>query len=446
MEREKYFILEGISSVLYVLISQGAIFTGLAVMFKLDELMLGVAASFPLIAQVLQIVTPYLIEKFGNRKLLTNVFNLSGRVLWASFIIVSLSLGWHRSSQFILAFAISQLLTSMAANIWLSWIRDLIPQEKRGRTFGRRNLYTSLTTLLVFYGYSELVDNFKKNGYLLVTISGLIGSILSFHYMKKLKDIPIKRVGALAAVTKVIQDRNFMKLSIFFMFWNFAITFTSPFFTYHLIKNLHVSFRFIGICTVISSLIAMVFYRAFGNLSDEIGHKSIAEFGISFASITPALWLFMNTKTYHYLLLVDAMITGVGWSAINLSMVTLPMEVAQGIQSAYFSVYTTFGGIGGLVGSLLGGVIGKMLSAYHWQYFGMDFYGLQLIFVVGSILRANSLIFLDRVRVRKHVPFRRYFFNSLTVVIRRIPFRLHEHVYTFRRTFLRRGSKRGPSR
>ncbi len=433
MEREKYFILEGISSVFPILMTQGAVFTGLAVMFHLDEFKLGLAASFPLIAQILQIFTTYFVEKFGNRKLLTNIFNLSGRTLWISFIAISILLKWYRSPSFILAFAGSQILTSISANIWLSWIRDLIPSEIRGKVFGRRNLYVSLATLTAFYVYSELIDNFHESGYILIAITSLAGTALSFYYMEKLPDVPIKRVGALAALKSVIQDENFIRLSTFYSFWNFAIMFTSPFFMYHLIKNLHVSFRYISVYTIISGLIAMAFYRFFGSVSDEVGHKSVAQFGISLVAITPMLWLFMNSKTYHYLLLVDATITGIGWSAINLSMITLPMEVASGTQSAYFSVYTSFGGIGGLIGSLLGGVAGKALSGYHWQRFGMDFYGLQLVFVMGGVLRFTSLLFLKRVMVKKNMPVRRYFFNSLTVIFRRIPFKFHESIYALRR-------------
>ena len=442
MERERCFILEGVASVLFILMAQGAVFTGLAVIFKLDEFKLGLAASFPLIAQILQILTPYFVEKFERRKFLTNTFNISGRILWTTFVISAIAFKWYRSSLFISVFAISQILTSMAANIWMSWIRDLIPVEKRGKILGKRNLYVSLSTLVVFYIYSELIDNLHKNGYILISILGILGASLSFYYMGKLPDVPIKRVGALAALRSVLQDENFVRLSVFYAFWNFATIFTSPFFMYHLIKNLHVSFRYISVYTISSSLIAMLFYRIFGNISDEVGHKSVAHFGISIVSITPILWLFMNSKTYHYLLLVDATITGIGWSAINLSMVTLPMEVAIGTQSAYFSIYTSFGGVGGLIGSLLGGVVGKALSAYHWQKFGMDFYGLQLVFVTGGILRFTSLLFLKKVKVKKNISVRRYFFNSLTVIFRRIPFKLHESVYALRRMGKNKGGQR----
>ncbi len=442
MERERCFILEGVASVLFILMAQGAVFTGLAVIFKLDEFKLGLAASFPLIAQILQILTPYFVEKFERRKFLTNTFNISGRILWTTFVISAIAFKWYRSSLFISVFAISQILTSMAANIWMSWIRDLIPVEKRGKILGKRNLYVSLSTLVVFYIYSELIDNLHKNGYILISILGILGTSLSFYYMGKLPDVPIKRVGALAALRSVLQDENFVRLSVFYAFWNFATIFTSPFFMYHLIKNLHVSFRYISVYTISSSLIAMLFYRIFGNISDEVGHKSVAHFGISIVSITPILWLFMNSKTYHYLLLVDATITGIGWSAINLSMVTLPMEVATGTQSAYFSIYTSFGGVGGLIGSLLGGVVGKALSAYHWQKFGMDFYGLQLVFVTGGILRFTSLLFLKKVKVKKNISVRRYFFNSLTVIFRRIPFKLHESVYALRRMGKNKGGQR----
>ena len=65
----------------------------------------------------------------------------------------------------------------------------------------------------------------------------------------------------------------------------------------------------------------------------------------------------------------------------------------------------------------------------------MEFYGLQLVFVAGGILRFTSLYFLKRVKVKKNIPLGRYTFNTLVVVFRRIPFKLQEGIYTVRRSF-----------
>ncbi|RKX42489.1 MAG: MFS transporter, partial [Thermotogae bacterium] len=55
---KSFLILEGVASTLYLLLTQGVVFTGLAIAFGLDEFLIGVAYSFPMMAQVFQIFSP----------------------------------------------------------------------------------------------------------------------------------------------------------------------------------------------------------------------------------------------------------------------------------------------------------------------------------------------------------------------------------------------------
>jgi len=145
-----YLNLEGVASTLYILLTQGAIFTGLAIAFNLDEFLIGVTASFPMVAQIFQILSPLVVEKFPKRRTLVNIFNLLSRLPWALLLVF---LAFERRSPmfFVLIFAVSQIFGTLAGNAWTSLVRDLIPESERGTFFGRRNVYVSLTSLVFFY-------------------------------------------------------------------------------------------------------------------------------------------------------------------------------------------------------------------------------------------------------------------------------------------------------
>ncbi|HBT38599.1 MAG: Major facilitator superfamily MFS_1 [Thermotoga sp. 50_1627] len=401
-----YLNLEGVASTLYILLTQGAIFTGLAIAFNLDEFLIGLTASFPMIAQIFQILSPLVVEKFPRRRTLVNLFNLLSRLPW-TFLLVFLAFEKRNPTFFVLIFAVSQIFGTLAGNAWTSLVRDLIPESERGTFFGRRNVYVSLTSLVFFYVYSLLIDQLKDPlGYQLAIAIGMFGTFLSFWAMLKVPEVPLKSSSASAEVKFVFQDRNFMKLCLFYFVWNVVIAFTSPFFSYHLLKNLQVPFSYIGFTGVLSSVVAMIFYFIWGRLSDNIGHKSVAMVGVFIVSFLPPMWFFMNTFTYRYLMIADAVITGIGWSAINLSFPTLPMEVAQSSSSAYFATYAALGGVGGLIGALSGGTIAKLLSDVHLGTSNLPIYGIQLMFLASGLLRAFTLRLLGRVRTRRYVPLR----------------------------------------
>lgn len=413
-----YLNLEGVVSTLYTLLTQGAVFTGLALAFGLDEFLIGVSAAFPMIAQTFQVVSPLIMRKFPKRRFLTNLFNLLSRFPWV--LVMILLLVPNRSPTiFVTIFAFSQIFGTLAGNAWTSLVRDLIPEEERGTFFGRRNIYISLVTLVAFYGYSLLIEKFQDPlGYEMVIGIGMLGMLISLWSLKKVPEVPLKSSGALIETKVVFQDYNFMRLCLFYLIWNAVIAFTSPFYSYHLLKNLNVPFSYIGITTVINSLVAMAFYNIWGKLSDKYGHKTVAVLGIIMACYVSPLWILMNQFTWKYLMIVDVIMSGIAWSAINLTFLTLPMEVAYSSSPAYFAMYSTLGGIGGLIGAVLGGATAKMLSPVKFSILGIPIVGVQIMFFMASFLRAFTLKFILKVKTKRYVPVRRLIVSTLSHISR----------------------------
>ncbi|AEH50496.1 MFS transporter [Pseudothermotoga thermarum] len=410
--------LEGVASTLHILLTQGAVFTGLALAFGLDEFLLGVVASFPMVAQVFQIIMPRIMYKTPRRVFLVNLFNLLSRSPWIVLMIFLLFPN-RKSFVFVFIFAISQIFGTLAGNVWTSLVRDLIPENERGSFFGRRNVYTTITSLIAFYLYTLLIEKFNDPlGYELVIGIGMVGMIVSLWAMKDVPDVPIKVSESKAEIKRVLGDSNFVKLCRFYFFWNLVIAFTSPFFPYHLLKNVKVPFSYIGIMNIVNNLVAILFYILWGKLADKYGHKTVAVLGIQIVAFTPMVWVLMNQFTYRYLMVVDAVMSGIAWSAINLTFLTLPMEVAHSSSSAYFAVYATTGGIGGLIGAFLGGAIAKLLSPLSFAFFGIPIVGLQFMFLASGFLRLSIIKLLLAVKTYRYVPVKDLLTDGLSYIFR----------------------------
>ncbi|MCD6450250.1 MAG: MFS transporter [Thermotogaceae bacterium] len=421
---EKYFILEGVFSLFYILLTQGAIFTGLAIKFNLDEFQLGIAASIPVLMQVFQLISSRIMRFFSKRSVMINIFNGISRYSF-SFLIVFLVMNKLLPSVFILFLTISQIFAAIAGSVWASWMKDLIPNEERGRIFAARSLYTSLATSAITYLYSVIADHLD-HGFEIILIISALGSTGSILMMRRIPDVPVKITETGIPISVALKDENFVKYLIFRFYWGIAVSFSAPYYIYHLIKNLYVNYTFLAYISILTGFVAMVIYHILRKVSDDIGHKTLAEASIIFIAGISYMWFFMNGSTYKYLIWVDAISTGVFWPMMNLALMVLPLEVAFGSDPIFFGLNAVAASAGAFIGSILGGIVSKAVSGIHTNIFGFELYGIQLIFLIAGTLRLSALAFISRVRVRKHTPLGKFFVDTTYAIFRRPIFRVFD--------------------
>ncbi|MCD6550882.1 MFS transporter [Thermotoga sp.] len=433
-----FFTLEGFFSLFYILLTQGPIFTGLAMFFNLDEFLLSLTAAIPPMMQFFQLFATFFVRRYKKRRLLVNVFNGLSRFAFASLLVFIL-LGKKIPLVFIVTLAISQFFAAFSGSTWASWMRDLIPAGERGKAFGTRNMFLSLGNAFIIYLYSLLVDNFS-HGFEMVLLISVAGTILSILFMNKIPDVPMKMSGSGIPMKVILKDNNFMKLVFFTLYWNMAVTFSSAFYHYHLLKNLGISYTYISYMMIMNNFVAVLGYRIWRKVSDRVGHRTVAEFGIALAAFVSGVWFFMNGATYFHLLIVDAVLSAVAWSAINLSLTVLPMEVAFESDPIFFGVNASAASLGSLAGSFVGGLTAKFLSGVYVKVHGFEVFGLQILFLMAAVFRLSSVLLLRRVKVKKYIPLREFVFNTVFVTLRKPVYRVFEKTYVS--YLLRRGGER----
>ncbi|MDK2839788.1 MAG: hypothetical protein PWQ83_1354 [Thermosipho sp. (in: thermotogales)] len=425
-KNDSLLIVEGIFSNFYFILTQGVVFTSIALFFNFNEVLLGITAAFPMVFQLLQIVTPSIIEKFKRRKRLLMLFN-SFKLLWF-VVVISIMLGKKSPMILIITFAVSQAFTSLAGNTWSSLVSDIIPSEKRGRYFGIRSVLISFSTLLIFYLFSYIIDNVPEPyNYIYVISITLIGTILGLISLIPVDDPPLKTLGTISELKEVFSEKNFLKLSFANMYWNFILLLTAPFFSYHQLKNLHIPMTYISYATIVMTLISMLFYFIWGKMSDKLGNKTVMISGILIVSFTPFIWILMNEKYWPFAMGLDAVISGIGWAAINLSLLILPMEAAKRISPMYFAVFGFFGGLGGLIGSISGGYFAAIFNKYNFYINNYHIFGIQIYFVIEGILRLLAIPIFASVKTQKYVSPTIFVFNVLNVISRRPTQKIYEN-------------------
>jgi len=135
----------------------------------------------------------------------------------------------------------------------------------------------------------------------------------------------------------------------------------------------------------------------------------------------------MNEKYWPFAMGLDAVISGIGWAAINLSLLILPMEAAKRISPMYFAVFGFFGGLGGLIGSISGGYFAAIFNKYNFYINNYHIFGIQIYFVIEGILRLLAIPIFASVKTQKYVSPTIFVFNVLNVISRRPTQKIYEN-------------------
>jgi len=134
----------------------------------------------------------------------------------------------------------------------------------------------------------------------------------------------------------------------------------------------------------------------------------------------------MNDVTWPAAMVIDVLFASVGWAALNIAFIALPMEVSPDASPMYFALCFAAGGAGGVAGSLIGGISAEILSGLRFAFLGFHLYGIQLMFIGVGILRYLTILLFLRIETKRYVPPHTLVANVLSVVARRGPVRPYE--------------------
>ncbi|TVQ39263.1 MAG: MFS transporter [Spirochaetaceae bacterium] len=425
MTSEKALIYEGVASTFYIILTQGALFTAMALYFGLDAVMIGVTASFPLAFQVVQVVNPWLLRRVRSRKRLLIAAN-SARFVWI-IVIASLVLRRQSAALFIVVFAIAQVANAVAGNTWMSLVRDVVARADQGGFVARRNAFISIITVFLVLGYSRIIDVVTPPwNWALVLLISLVGTVLSLRFIEPVEEPHYSPAVDRIGYRQVLHDANFMRLCGAYFVWNVVFLISAPFFAYHQIVNLGLSMTVIGVAAVSLSVLSVIFYRFWAFVSDRMGTKTILVAGIMVASCTPVLWLLMTDSMWPYTMVADVVLAAFAWAALNIAFIALPLEVSKDSSPGYYAVYFALGGLGGLLGSIIGGFGAAWLNGLSVRIAGETIYGIQFLFVSVGFLRLATLKLFSAVHAERYVPPHSMVINVLSVMARRPPLRPFE--------------------
>jgi MFS family permease len=360
-----------------------------------SQLASGLVASVPLVAgALLQLVSPYMVRRFGSYRLWVTLCAAIQAVVFLPLILPAV-LG---SIPVSLVFVIASIYwaTGMAgAPAWNAWVETLVPEKIRSGYFARRTRVSQLGLMVGFVvGGLTLQAAGGRDplaGFAVLFLLAATARLVSVRCLAMQREpsppaegIPLPGFKTLLASLRTDTDGRVL---LFMLTMQLAVWIASPYFTAYMFVHLGLSYAgfVVLVCTAYAAKIAAL--PVLGRAIERWGPRRVLwTTGLAIAPL-PALW--SVSDNFAYLMGLQLM-AGAAWGGYELATLlsffdSIPRNKRVGILTI-FNVANA-GAI--VVGSLLGGTLLGALGAGRGAY--------AMLFAASAVARFGALALLVRV-------------------------------------------------
>ncbi len=390
--------------------------TAFALRLGASEVQIGLLGATTPLASVAQLAGSWAIERTGRRKRICMIASWISRLLWVPILLVPLVCAGtspHRQIWYITALLIaSSLFGAIGGHAWLSWIKELVPNEIRLRFLGRRHVFNTALAFGMSVAGGLFVDAWLRwrpdslGGFLTVFATAMTCGIIGLLILNTIPDaagpppveIPLRRL-----VKAPLKDRNFRRLIAFYGVWNFASNLATPFFAVYMLVVLQLSFATVTMLLTFSSVLGLAATRLWTRFGDRFGTRNMVLVATMADVACPLAWLLVSPSTLY--LLIPVHMLGVFAAPITLGPNALSLKLSPSANgSGHLALFCAITGPLTAVGAVVGGTIAGW-SALEGTTATIA--GLRLVFVLSAVGRFASLFILRGVRERESQPVRR---------------------------------------
>ena len=373
----------------------------LAIALKASSTQIGFLSSFPqLIRALFQLHAVKVTEKTKARKRIVLISALIQAILWLPLFLIPYILQEYNVAGLIALACVYFVIDGFGAPAWISWIGDLVPENRRGEYFGFRNRVMGISSFLsvlaagfileFFSGYNELL------GFFVIFFIAFLFRVISFVYLKKMYEpryeVKEEDVFSFVDFVKRMRKTNFGVFVIYLTLFRFGVSIASPFFVVFMLRELGFSYSMYTTLIAVSSVVTVFTVAYWGKYGDRFGNKSIFSLTGYLIPLIPLLWLVSNK--FIYLAFVMAF-SGFVWAGFNLTSSNFLFDAVSPRKRARCAAfYNIFIGVSNFVGAFIGGLLLKILPTP--SFFVSN---IQTLFLISGILRLlPAIFFLPKVK------------------------------------------------
>ena len=366
-------IKDGLAAQTMVTLTGGAFLVAFALLLGASNLIIGLVAAIPPLAQLMQIPAIYLVEKYRARRAICFYAIIASRSFWVLIAVIPILFGLTDGlSVLIVALVLYAAFGAVSSSSWNSWMRDLVPQDQLGAFFSKRMSLTlglgiplSLAAGFFIDYWTRLFPSLAIYSYSILFLFGFIAGMFDAYYVSTIPEprmrLPLRPAQFSVVLSRPFRDVNFKNLILFLGSWNFAVNLAAPFFTVYMLKRLELEISFIIALLVLSQLMNIAFLRLWGRFSDRYSNKSVLGVSGPLFMLCILAWTF-TTLPEKYVLTIPLLVTihvfmGISTAGVTLASGNIGLKLApKGEATAYLAANSFVNSLAAGIAPIFGGL------------------------------------------------------------------------------------------
>ncbi len=437
-----YVTKDGLFTEAMVAFTGGTFLVAMAMQMGASNLQIGLLAAMPTLANIFQLLSIRLVQKYNNRRGISVICSFFARFpLLIVGVLPFLFPAGTTVTVLICLLFFHYMFGSISGASWNSWMKDLVPQEKMGHYFSYRarlmqimNVVLSILTALSIDYIRSAYPQYEAVAYPVMFLAGGIMGMLGV-WMLSLTPEPQSHLQSghiFKLIRKPLQDKNFRKLLLFNSSWAFSLNLATPFFSVYLLKTLDIGLSTIIGLGILSQLSSIAFVRIWGNYADRYSNKTVIRICAPVYIACIAGWSLVGNHvlTIPFLMLIHV-VSGITIGGINLSITNIGLKLASKDEAiVYIAARNMVNAFIPALAPILGGVLADFLTAHQvvanfsWNLRLGDslvtvFYlsNWTVFFLFSALLGMMSLKFLKQLKEDGEVD-KRYVMNEMVSAVR----------------------------
>ena len=378
--------LQGTSGMGFDAITGGGFMAAYALALGANNAQIGILASLPFLLQPLQIPAIAMVERVRQRKLLCVLTMAAANALWIPAALIPFLIDAPSAlaiSMLLVIVGIRSAITPFFNVPWLSWLRDAVPSDIRGKFFARRLAYASALGMALGLGGALFADYWKEQADSAEAVAQgfaypiLIGSltlgivtwifIARMHEERMPDPVDEDRQPLLKSILAPFKDENYGRLLRFKFIATLAMHLAIPFFAVYMIEVIGLPVSAVMAFTAVGQIANILFLGAWGRMVDRYGAKSVLSAATSLYFLVILGWTFTTLPDRYFLtiplLVLLHILAGIATAGMNVTQGTIAMKLSpEGQATSYLASSSLAISMGAALGPLLGGQLADFFA------------------------------------------------------------------------------------
>lgn len=376
---------------------------------------IGIILSLGSLAAVFQLVILKFVQRIEKYKpyVVITIFQR----LWLGALFLVPFIGGNIKVKAIIViflFLFAQIWSQTGNTVSISWMALLVPNESRGRFLACKEaiavfsaVFSTFVMGIVFDAFADgnMKYAFGVNGGVLILLA-LINTFL-FLFMKDPRLVLTNEEGrelhgSLARKARkerqmpqspiwemlgdAFRSAGFRRVLIMTVLWNVCYFIIVPFMASYNINDLGLSFTFVTLINLVTTVLRVLILPVMGKFSDRKGAEKAMSVSLAVLMAAYILYAFTVPSNAVGMYFAATLVSAIGWSYVGAGLLNIQLKyLEESKQTEHYTILSAISGLTAIIISIVSGEILDFLQKHRVTIGGTELYAQQVLNVVGAV-------------------------------------------------------------